>query len=248
MIAATLWSLLLPSVEKSIYFHHEKTHQLLLKDKTKHAFNAMWTHFKHGYANKHIIKWSVWWSLATCGFIQVQVYQQPLWTAIVNDPNQPIYNGLVEAVLTVLGFLGALFAGVLKVDWSKWGDVVLACCSLVQGFVMLASARTEFVILSYVSYVIFGALYHFVITIASSEIAKYIDEDSYGLIFGINTFAALVFQTILTVIVVTSGIGFALEPRSQFFVYGLFHVILGAIYFIIGLIGFFINERNSNNS
>ncbi|ERL94559.1 hypothetical protein D910_11836, partial [Dendroctonus ponderosae] len=219
LIAATLWSLLLPSVNKSIYFHQEKTLNSSNKMNMKLAFQTMWQHFKQGYANVYTLKWSIWFSLSTCGFIQVQVYMQPLWTAIVNDPSQPIYNGAVEAALTIIGFLGALAAGVLKVNWQKRGEIILASCSLIQGAIMLICARAEYVIISYVFYVLFGALYHFVITIASSEIAKHIEADSYGLIFGINTFGALAFQAILTMVVVTSGIGFGLPARSQFVVY-----------------------------
>lgn len=204
----------------------------------------MWNHLKEGYSNKYIIKWSAWWSLATCGFIQVQVYMQPLWAVIVNDPNQTIYNGAVESILTVLGFLGALAAGVLKVDWKTRGELALTCCSLLQGFTMLIASQTQYVVVGYICYVCFGALYHLNITVASSEIAKYIKEDSYGLIFGINTFVALLFQTILTLVVVTSGIGFALPPRQQYFVYGIFHVLVGVMYIIIGLACWLASKRD----
>ncbi|CAG9769038.1 unnamed protein product [Ceutorhynchus assimilis] len=244
MIAATLWCLFLPPVTKSIYFHQDSTGQLLLKDKTKAAFRLMWRHLRSAYSSVYIIKWSLWWSLATCGFIQVQVYMQPLWVAIVNDPNQPVYNGAVESILTVLGFLGALAAGVLKVDWTTRGELALTCCSLLQGFMLLIASQAEQIIASYICYVAFGALYHLTITVASSEIAKMIDEDSYGLVFGLNTFFALLFQTILTMVVVTSGIGFALPPKKQYFVYGVLHVILGFMYIIIGLVCWMKSKRD----
>lgn len=169
---------------------------------------------------------------------------QPLWTAIVNDSSEPIYNGAVEAALTIIGFLGALVAGVLKINWQKRGEIILASCSLLQGVIMLISARTDYVIVSYVFYVLFGALYHFVITIASSEIAKHIEPDSFGLIFGINTFAALAFQAILTIVVVTSGMGFGLPARSQFIVYGLFHVVLGVIFASFKCVSFLTHTEN----
>ncbi|KAH1027329.1 hypothetical protein HUJ05_000859 [Dendroctonus ponderosae] len=248
LIAATLWSLLLPSVNKSIYFHQEKTLNSSNKMNMKLAFQTMWQHFKQGYANVYTLKWSIWFSLSTCGFIQVQVYMQPLWTAIVNDPSQPIYNGAVEAALTIIGFLGALAAGVLKVNWQKRGEIILASCSLIQGAIMLICARAEYVIISYVFYVLFGALYHFVITIASSEIAKHIEADSYGLIFGINTFGALAFQAILTMVVVTSGIGFGLPARSQFVVYGLFHIVLGVIFVLFKCVSFFTHTTNKTST
>lgn len=49
--------------------------------------------------------------------------------------------------------------------------------------------------------------------IYSFEVAKCISEDSYGLIFGINTFFALLLQSVLTAIVVNGNL--KLNLRSQ---------------------------------
>jgi thiamine transporter 2/3 len=48
----------------------------------------------------------------------------------------------------------------------------------------------------------------------SFEIASNISQDSYGLVFGFNTFLALAFQTVLTFVVADSA-GLALNPRDQ---------------------------------
>ncbi|XP_050308768.1 thiamine transporter 1-like [Anthonomus grandis grandis] len=243
MIAATIWSLFLPPVKKSIYFHKDVS-QKTFAEKSRAAFSLIWYHLRDGYSNKYLIKWSVWWALSTTGFIQVQIYMQTLWQDIVNDPSVSIYNGAVESILTVIGFLGALAAGALKVDWKTRGELALTCCSLMQGFAMLISSQTSHVMVSYACYIVFGALYHLTITVASSEIAKVIQEDSYGLIFGINTFVALLIQAILTVLVVSDGVGFALPPRQQYFVYGVFHVVLGFIYIVVGLTSWLISKRD----
>ncbi|XP_018561323.1 thiamine transporter 1-like [Anoplophora glabripennis] len=243
MIAATIWSLFLPSVKKSIYFHREEILSLPFCMKVRHAFVLMGNHFINSFSNLYVLKWSLWFALSTCGYIQAQTYMQPLWTAIVNDPEKSIYNGAVEALLTVLGFLGALLAGILNADWKTKGELTLTLCSLLQGFFLLYSARTEYILLSYIFYIVFGALYHFMVTIASSEIAKNIKDESYGLVFGINTFVAVVFQSILTTIVVRGGIGFALNPRDQYFVYGCFHIVVAVLYIIIGLITWLANYR-----
>lgn len=52
------------------------------------------------------------------------------------------------------------------------------------------------------------------ISFYSFEVAKYLSEDSYALIFGLNTFFALLLQSLLTLIVVSSK-GFALDIISQ---------------------------------
>lgn len=49
---------------------------------------------------------------------------------------------------------------------------------------------------------------------SSSEVAKGLKKKSYGLVFGINTFLALLLQTILTLVVVDK-IGLSLEPKAQ---------------------------------
>lgn len=50
--------------------------------------------------------------------------------------------------------------------------------------------------------------------INSAEVAKNIGEDSYGLIFGVNTFVALALESVLTLVVV-SDVGLALRIRTQ---------------------------------
>ena len=50
--------------------------------------------------------------------------------------------------------------------------------------------------------------------INSAEVAKHLNDDSCGLIFGVNTFIALVLQTVLTIIVVDEA-GLALESHTQ---------------------------------
>ncbi|XP_057665479.1 thiamine transporter 1-like isoform X1 [Diorhabda carinulata] len=248
MIVATVWSLLLPSVEKSIYFHPEDLRTEPIVKKLSNAFKLMISHFTTSFSNTYVLKWSLWYALSTCGFIQVQTYMQPLWTAIVNDHSKPIYNGAVEAVLTVLGFLGALIAGIIKTNWRMKGELTLTMCSILQAFAIIYSSRTEKVFLSYVCYVIFGGLYHFMITVTCSEVAKYIEDDSYGLVLGINTFVALIFQTILTAIFVTDGVGFALKPRDQYFVYGCFHLLIAVIFICIGLIVWMKREKDYRKS
>lgn len=235
MLAATFWSIFLPPVKTSIYFHQHGTDRQLLTKKVTGAFSLMRAHFTSSFRNTYVIKWSLWYALSMCGFIQVQTYMQPLWTQIVGDNTQPIYNGAVEAALTILGFVGALLAGVLKCNWEIKGELLIVLSALCEGFILLYSSRTASVVHSYICYVAFGAIFHFMITVSSSEIAKYIKNESYGLVFGVNSFLALVSQTILTAVVVTKGIGFALAPREQYFVYGLFFIGVAILYIVIGL-------------
>jgi hypothetical protein len=56
--------------------------------------------------------------------------------------------------------------------------------------------------------------FFFLYFINSTEVAKHLNENSYGLIFGVNTFMALVFQSVLTVIVIDERV-LALPTRTQ---------------------------------
>lgn len=69
----------------------------------------------------------------------------------------------------------------------------------------------------------------------SATVAKRLNEDSFALIFGINTLFALIFQTILTMVVV-SETGLGLDTRDQFIVYGGYFVGLGCIYGVAGVV------------
>lgn len=66
----------------------------------------------------------------------------------------------------------------------------------------------------------------------SAEIAKQLSEDSYGLIFGINTFVAYCAQTLLTLVVVADIFSLKLSIVDQFNVYGVYYAVLGLIYFL----------------
>ena len=108
--------------------------------------------------------------------------------------------------------------------------------SLFEGAVLFVAGSTNVLWVSYVTYIAFSLSYRILITIAryflnrdiefslvltlflsylySSEVAKGLKRESYGLIFGFNTFLALLFQSVLT-IAVSDGAGLALNPQSQ---------------------------------
>lgn len=69
----------------------------------------------------------------------------------------------------------------------------------------------------------------------SAAVAKRLNEDSFALIFGINTLFALIFQSILTLVVVSES-GLGLYTRDQFAVYGGYFVVLGCIYGVAGVV------------
>lgn len=67
------------------------------------------------------------------------------------------------------------------------------------------------------------------------NVAKRLSDDSFGLVFGINTLLALVFQAILTLVVISES-GFALGARDQFVVYSGYFVVLAFVYGATGVV------------
>lgn len=200
---------------------------------------------KDTYTNGKVVMWSIWWSLAMCGQLQVISYAQILWKE-VNNGEESSYNGGVEAAVTVLGAIGAFSAGYLNNSTKNtychmW---LLNVCSMLMGAFLVASAMTEIIWVAYAMYILFGVLYFFVITMANATVAQNISEDSFGLIFGINTLIALIVQSILTFVVVDDIVNLQLNIRQQYLVYGGYFVAL-AIFYCITLLCTFICKRKT---
>lgn len=107
-IGATIWSLLLPSVDTSLYFHKrlpnethamleqsthiddvepstvDKRYRICGRDKLLAAVRQFGLHFKSSYTNYNVMIWSVWYAVAMCGYLQIISYIQVLWTNIEN--------------------------------------------------------------------------------------------------------------------------------------------------------------------
>ena len=110
---ATLISCFLPRVSKSIYFH-SKTDDFEVVRSTVEAeteesesklvmvYRLLWSDFISAYSNPYLLKWSIWWSFAMCGYFQVVNYIQSLWEVIDSTEAASTYNGAVEAAHTFL--------------------------------------------------------------------------------------------------------------------------------------------------
>lgn len=97
---------------------------------------------------------------------QVQSYIQTLWKEI--DPNETVlYNGAVEALITLLGAISAFIAGLLNSQsFNRYEIWILTALMLIEGSLLFWAALTTSLWCCYISYVIFGMIYHFTITVA----------------------------------------------------------------------------------
>ncbi|XP_052902258.1 thiamine transporter 2-like [Anopheles moucheti] len=217
-----------PSTAPTTATHH---FQPSLRSRLKGAFVLLWTHFRISFTNRSVLQWSIWYALAMAGYIQILAYVQALWSSI--DETQPaVWNGAVEAAVTLLGAIVSLLAGYLHSGFLKpcTSLLALALLSFAAGGAMLLATNTGNLIVSYIGYMIFCVLYAFAITVVSAEIAKNISDDCFGLVFGFNTLVALSLQTLLTFSVTDSDGWFALDVFGQFTVFSSYFLVLGGIY------------------
>ncbi|XP_002059225.3 thiamine transporter 1 [Drosophila virilis] len=238
-------ALLLPSVPRSVYFYAVKDSPAQLENENakmaapkfslRNACSLLWYHLVSSYTNPIVLMWSIWWALAICGQVQVISYIQFLWKELA-PLHQSNYNGGVEAVATLLGAIGAILAGMLNSNSRRSFYMLLnSVCAAILGVLMLLAACCNSVWLAYVSYAIFCAIFFFIITVAAAVVAENLVDDSFGLVFGINTLVALVLQSILTVVVLTDT-GFGLPPKKQYIVYGSYFLVLSAVYLLLQLL------------
>jgi len=136
------------------------------RGKVAKAFHYLSRDLKSAYTNVAVVKWSVWWALATCGCYQVVNYAQLIWEEIIAVSGQSLYNGALEAVYTIVGAVCALTFGSLSLDWTLLGPPALATCALLQAAAVFAIAATHNLWVAYPCYVVCLAAYQALATIA----------------------------------------------------------------------------------
>lgn len=96
----------------------------------------------------------------------MQSYIQLLWKEI-DATETDLYNGAVEAAITLLGAVGAFVAGLLdNQKYKKYEIWILTVFTVTEAGLLLWSALTTSLWSCYAAYVLFGTIYHFMITVA----------------------------------------------------------------------------------
>ncbi|XP_068442017.1 solute carrier family 19 member 3b [Clinocottus analis] len=193
----------------------------------------LWQNFRESYSSRTLVCWSLWWALATAGYVQVFNYIQLMWNHIEPSATSSIYNGAVEAACSLVGAAAAFSVGHIKVTWAVWGELALGMFSAIATGAVFLMALTSSIWACYAGYVIFKACYMFLITITTFQIASNLSRECYALTFGFNTFVALLLQTILTFVVVDEA-ALGLDIVTQFLVYGSYYGIISVLFLIRG--------------
>ncbi|RXG55935.1 Thiamine transporter 1 [Armadillidium vulgare] len=142
-----------------------------------------------------------------------------------------IWNDFREAYSRALTAFGI---GYLHLNWALVGELTLAAISLFDGVLLVIMGFTSEIWVGYVNYIVFRVSYQILITVASYQVAKELRADCYGLVFGINMFLALLFQSILTFIVAE---WLEIEPGLQFVIYGGYFGVLALVFFFFAFYG-----------
>ncbi|XP_047450121.1 solute carrier family 19 member 3b [Mugil cephalus] len=212
------------------------------RDNVATAGHLLWQSFKESYSSRHLIYWSLWWALATAGYVQIFNYTQLMWDHIEPSATSSVYNGGVEAVCSLVGAAAAFSVGYIKVTWAVWGELALGLFSAVGAGAVFLMALTSNIWASYAGYMIFKSCYMLLITITTFQIATNLSMECYALTFGINTFVALLLQTVITVIVVDEA-ALGLDVRTQFIIYGSYYGVISLLFLIRGTYSACVNRH-----
>lgn len=127
-----------------------------------------WRDFAKFYCNPSLLKWSIWWALATCGVLQVGNYVQSLWKEVGGaSKNTHIYNGVVESLATLCSAGAAFLLSFLKVNWPVWGELTISVLSLLDSAVLLFASQATALWGVYICHILYRTTYAFLITIAT---------------------------------------------------------------------------------
>uniref|UniRef100_F6XGX2 Uncharacterized protein n=2 Tax=Ciona intestinalis TaxID=7719 RepID=F6XGX2_CIOIN len=101
--------------------------------------------------------------------------------------------------------------------------------------------------LCYAAFVGFIVLYNFVITITQFQLAVGLNTQRFALVFGVNTFTAVLLNTVLTVILIDKA-GFGLDVNTQFIIYSGYFAIIAVIFLLHGVYFLCKNSFSSSSS
>ncbi|KAE9555535.1 hypothetical protein FO519_001206, partial [Halicephalobus sp. NKZ332] len=158
------------------------------------------------------------------------LYAQTLLGQMQVNDHSPL-NGFADAAYTLIAAILILLTNRFPINWDKWGEAILVLISIVDAVFLVLFSQTNSIYLMYFCYIFYRSLYQVMAAIAQWNIAKNMVTESYGLVFGVNDFIALVMQSLL-VRIVTDNRGLGMQVRESFLVYAALHALTAVIFFI----------------
>jgi thiamine transporter 2/3 len=71
-----------------------------------------------------------------------------------------------KCIIYFLGATASLGCGWLRLNWQMMGEATLAVCSVIEGTLLILSTMASSLAVAYTYYILFGIIYHTMITVA----------------------------------------------------------------------------------
>lgn len=117
------------------------------------------------FGDVHTLKWSLSYSSALCGYLQVGNYIQTLWSS-TNGENRQLFNGLVEGVIPLISILAIMPIQTDRVDFNKWGELWIGIFGLLEFGALFSISMMTRIWPMYAGYSVYRVLYQIVATIS----------------------------------------------------------------------------------
>ncbi|MCP9260555.1 Reduced folate carrier [Dirofilaria immitis] len=171
---------------------------------------------------------------------QISAYSQTLWGEVQKKKRHLMASQkrLIPQLASVLTAIAIMLMNMISIDWDKWGETALVLISSIDCALLLLFSQAQTIYVMYICYICYRTLYQLNIECNNNYLPWFNYSDgiwlkmigeSYGLIFGLNSFVALILQALLTMIVVDKRV-YGMTVRPQFFVYGTCHAIIALIF------------------
>jgi len=248
LTAATVWTILLPNVKNNepksdieklnVMNNTNKLKENELEENT--IEDNKWKYIKSmfkEYENLYVLKWSFWVITATCCFNQVLYYIQSLWVSLSHNDeclqnvcSTTEWNGAIDAIYTILSTLITFLCGSIKLNMNKYGNIIIMITMIVQCITLYTPTAYNSIYISYINFIVYCSIYQGMMTIASSEIAKCVNKDKHGFVFGVNNFLATALQSFATFFMNIGGLSLS---KILFQWYAMFCLAIGVCYLFI---------------
>ncbi|KAI6176326.1 Reduced folate carrier [Aphelenchoides bicaudatus] len=204
LICTLIFALLLPNVKwQEVVNRHVESNRIKPNETVpdsylkflKRRFGDFTTDARAIFNDKYAMKWSLCYSLTLCGYLQIGNYIQTLWGSAQEGSSQT-FNGFVEGTIPLI----SIFA-IMPLTFNKWGELWIGLSGLVEFGALFMIALMNHIWPMYIGYGVYRVVYQVAATISQRMIIERISIDNSAFVFGLNTFVALVFQTILSVLV-----------------------------------------------
>ncbi|XP_076131531.1 thiamine transporter 2-like [Alosa pseudoharengus] len=254
LCGALLTSLFLPMPQRGVLlteFHDETESKTDLPTQTawRKRFQRTWRGLRHmlvdckeHYSSVAFLFFCIWFAMGKCGYYQISEYVQILWN-LKKPENFTVYNGGVDAVATLSGAAASVAVGHTTLNWSLWGELALGVFSTLSAGSVYLMDLTSNIWICYACYIIFKSIYMQLITICVFQIAKTLSKEHYALVLGINNFAAMALQALLTAVVLNTK-SLQLTVATQFLIYATYFGVISLIFLIRGVYSVYASKQS----